>query len=288
MNKKRLTLVLSSICMVALLVITVVPAIASPPEGPRAQFATVLEQLTGEGVISSEQSEIIMERTGPMFGRLETMGRACQQRMKELAVARSKPMLQRISQALGMEPDELLPQMKEGKTIAQIAEEQGTTVNAVVDELLAPVEKRLDRAIADGKLSQEQAEEKLSEAEARITEMVQNATLEEIIGHEVEKIRKQDGKARQDRMLLDQVCQIINLDPEELHAQLKEGKTIAEIAQEHGVSRDALIETLVEHAQDRLDKAVSDGRLDEEKAAEIMTKTEDRLTKFVDNFPPER
>lgn len=286
MNKKRLTLLLSSICAVALLVITVVPALASQPESPRAKFAAVLEQLTEEGVINSEQAEAIMERTAPIFGRMGLMGHAYQQRVRELALARSKPMLLRISQAVGMEPDELIPQLKEGKSIAQIAEEQGISTSVVVGELLVSVEERLDRAVADGKLSQEQAEEKLSKAEVRITEMVQNPALKGIVGHEVNKIRKQDGRARQTRILLHQVCQIVNLEHEELLTQLKEGKKIVEIAQEQGVSRDELLKSLVDTAQNRLDKAVSEGKLDEEKAAEIMSKIEDRLAKFVDDFPP--
>ena len=102
MNRKRLTLLVSSICAVALLVITIVPAVASPPEPPRAQFAAVLERLTGEGVINSEQAEIIMERTGAIFGKMEEMGQSYRQRVKELAVARSRPILLRVSQALGM------------------------------------------------------------------------------------------------------------------------------------------------------------------------------------------
>lgn len=80
----------------------------------------------------------------------------------------------------------------------------------------------------------------------------------------------------------------MNLDHEELLSQLKEGKKIVEIAQEQGVSRDELLESLIDRAQDRLDKAVSEGKLDKEKAAEIMSKLEERLAEFVDDFPPGR
>ena len=201
-----------------------------------------------------------MERAGPIFGRMGDMGRAYQRRVRELAIARSRPILGRISQVLEIKPDELLPQLKEGKTIAQIAEEQGVPTSAVVDELLAPVKKGLDRAVADGKLSQEEAEQRLNQAEVRITEMVQKASPKDIVGHEVNKIRRQDKRAGQTRMLLGQVCQIVNLDHEELLAQLKEGKKIVEIAQEQGISRDELLKALTDRAQDRLDKAVSDGK----------------------------
>lgn len=288
MNKKRLTILLSTICAVVLLVIAIVPALASSPESPRAEFAATLEQLTEEGVINSEQAEIIMERIGPIFGKIVTTERAYQRRVGELALARSRPILLRISQALDMKPNELLPQLKEGKTVAQIAEGKGVSDSEVVDELLVPVREGLDKAVAEGKLSQEQAKQKLSEAEARITEMVQKATLKEIVGHEVKKIRKQDERARKTRVLLHQVCQIVNLDREELLSQLKEGKKIVEVAQEQGVSRDELLKSLIDSAQDRLDRAVGERKLDEQKAVDLKQKIEEGLTRFVDNFPPER
>ncbi len=288
MSRKRLTLLVSTVCVIALLAITVVPAVASSPKPPKAQFAAVLEQLTGEGVITPEQAEAIMERAGPIFGRIGASEHAYQKKVKELAIARSKPTLLRISQALDMKPDELLPQLREGNTIAQIAEKQGIPTTTVVDELLVPVKKGLDRAVANGKLSQEQAEENLDRAEAKITEMVQEATIKEIVGHQAKKIRTQDKNARRTKAALYQVCQIVDLDREELLAQLKEGKKIAEIAWEQGVSRDELLGALVDRAQERLDKAVSEGKLDEGKVAEIMPKIEERLAKFVDNFPPGR
>lgn len=288
MNRKRLTLLVSAVCAVALLVIMVVPAVASPPQPPKTQFDAVLEQLTEEGVINSEQAEAIAERAGPIFGRMNNVGRAYLKRTKELAKAQTMPILRKVSQVLDMEPNELLPQLKEGRTIAQIAEERGISVSTVVDELLVPVKERLDKAVVDGKLSQEQAEQGLSKAEARITEMVQNATPQDIVRHRAGKLISQDKRAGRTKVLLNQVCQIVNLDSEEMLAQLKEGKKIVEIAQEQGVSRDELLQALTDRAQERLDKAVSEGKLDGDKAVEMMPKIEEGLAKFVDNFPPEK
>ncbi|MDY7018697.1 MAG: hypothetical protein SU899_01275 [Chloroflexota bacterium] len=118
--------------------------------------------------------------------------------------------------------------------------------------------------------------------------MVQEATIKEIVGHQVKKIRTQDKNARRTKAALYHVCQIVDLDREELLARLKEGKKIAEISQEQGISRDELLAALVDRAQERLDKAVSEGKLDEGKVAEIMPKIEERLARFVDNFPPGR
>jgi len=288
MNRKKFTLLVSTVCAVALLAITVVPAVAAPPKAPRAQFAATLQQLTEEGVINSEQAEVIIQRCEPIFGVMRVMKRPYQQRVKELALAQSRPILMRISQVLRMEADELVPQLREGKTVAEIAEEQGIPASLVVEELLIPVEQRLDRAVADGRLSQEQAREKLSSAEVTISKMVHEGALKDIIGHQVNKIVQKDKRARQTKLLLHQVCQIVNLDHMGMLAELKEGNKIAEIAKEQGISQNELLEELTQLAQDRLDTAVNKGKLDAQKAEEILQNIRDRLAQFVENFPPKK
>jgi hypothetical protein len=47
-------------------------------------------------------------------------------------------------------------------------------VQAVVDELVAEVTERVDNAVENGRIDQTEADEKLAEAEAKITDMVNN------------------------------------------------------------------------------------------------------------------
>ena len=288
MNRKKLTLLVSTICSLVLLMLTVVPVLASPPDSPKARFIAVLEQLTEEGVISSEQTEIILQRAGVILGSMKAAERTSQRRTKQLLISPSRFILLRISQALDMKPTDLLFQLKEGKKLAQIAEEQGLSTDELVNELLAPVKKGLDRAVAENKLSQEQAEQKFNKIEVKVNEAIQKATLKGIVRNGYDKFEKQDKRAGQTKLLLRQVAQIVNLDDEELLARLKEGKKIVEIAQEQGIGRDELLESLMERVQDRLDTAVHEGKLGEEKAKEIKQRIEERLGRFIDNFPAER
>lgn len=61
--------------------------------------------------------------------------------------------------ALNLTSDELVTQLQSGQTIAQIAEAQGTTVEAVTDAVLAAARTQLDEAVAAGTLTQEQADQ---------------------------------------------------------------------------------------------------------------------------------
>ena len=44
----------------------------------------------------------------------------------------------------------------------------------VVDELVGELQERLDNAVADGRFDQAEADEKAADAEAKITDMVNN------------------------------------------------------------------------------------------------------------------
>lgn len=73
------------------------------------------------------------------------------------------------AEVLGMEVEELAEQLKEGATLAEVA---GSQTDAVIDALVAQAEERLAEAVADGKLTQEEADEKLAEIQERITTFV--------------------------------------------------------------------------------------------------------------------
>jgi polyhydroxyalkanoate synthesis regulator phasin len=80
--------------------------------------------------------------------------------------------LSTVAESLGIEEDELRSELADGKTIAEIAEEQGVDVQDVVDDIVAAHRERLDEAVADGDLTQEEADEILAGAEDRVTAFV--------------------------------------------------------------------------------------------------------------------
>jgi polyhydroxyalkanoate synthesis regulator phasin len=79
-----------------------------------------------------------------------------------------------LTDLLGIDGEELRTQLRDGATLAEIAQAQGVDVQAVIDELVAEVTERVDNAVENGRIDQAEADEKLAEAEARITDMVNN------------------------------------------------------------------------------------------------------------------
>jgi hypothetical protein len=77
----------------------------------------------------------------------------------------------------------------------------------------------------------------------------------------------------------------LEVTPETLRAELRAGKTLAQIARDKGKSVDGLVGALVAAAKERLDAAVGAGRLTEQQRATILAELEQRITGLV-NAPP--
>ena len=60
----------------------------------------------------------------------------------------------------------------DGKTLAEIAAEEGKSVDGLVLELVDAAEKRIDEAVADGRLTEEQAADLKEDLAERIRERV--------------------------------------------------------------------------------------------------------------------
>ncbi len=75
----------------------------------------------------------------------------------------------------------------------------------------------------------------------------------------------------------------LGLTSDELTAELNSGKTIAQVAEEKGVSRADLIATLETAHKDSLAQAVTDGVLTQEQADNILTQMAGRYEWMLDN-----
>jgi len=73
---------------------------------------------------------------------------------------------------LGLSKSELATQLAQGKTLAQIAKDQGKSVDGLVNALVSAAEKRIDAAVSSGKLTKAQGDELKSDLHDRVTRLV--------------------------------------------------------------------------------------------------------------------
>ncbi len=131
-------------------------------------------------------------------------------------------MFDAAAEALGLTPEELFAELRAGKSLTEIAEEQGIEVEAVYDALHAARVEAMQRA-GGGMWT-----------------------------------------------MFDTVAEALGLTPEEFFAELRAGKSPAEIAEEQGVEMDAVYDAITsaqgEAMQQAIEQAVEDGRLSQEQA----------------------
>jgi len=76
-------------------------------------------------------------------------------------------MLEAAAQALGITADELQTELRNGQTLAQLAQANNTTEQAVIDAALAAAKAQLDQAVAAGTITQAQADAAYAGLEAK-------------------------------------------------------------------------------------------------------------------------
>ena len=72
-------------------------------------------------------------------------------------------------------PTRLRDLLQDGQSLADVATAQGVDVQTVIDTLVNAAKEHLDEAVTNGRITQEEADAKLVDLTARITEMVNTA-----------------------------------------------------------------------------------------------------------------
>lgn len=114
-------------------------------------FAVML--VVGAGVIYAQGPD---EATGPCRGRGPGGGH----------------LIDTIAEALELEPADIIEQVQDGATLAEIIEANGGDVEAIKADLVAAATERINQAIEDGWLTQEEADAKLADLETHIDDML--------------------------------------------------------------------------------------------------------------------
>jgi polyhydroxyalkanoate synthesis regulator phasin len=131
---------------------------------------THLDQAVADGKLTPAQGQTmlanlkshlddIVNRTGPPAG-----GRG-------LAVG-GPPFSVAAASYLGLTGDELRAQVMSGKSLAQIAAAQDKSLDGLKAAILAEAKSHLDQAVADGKLTADQAKTMLAELTSHLDDLV--------------------------------------------------------------------------------------------------------------------
>lgn len=136
----------------------------------------VIDDAVADGRLSEERAEILRQRLesgAPFMGFAGPHGPGGPHHGRNV-LGFSLPV---IGEELGMTVDELRAELADGATLSDVITTQGSSVEAVVDALVSEAEAKLDEAVANGRLSQERADEILANLPERLTERIENGPI---------------------------------------------------------------------------------------------------------------
>jgi uncharacterized protein YidB (DUF937 family) len=161
--------------------------------------------------------------------------------------------IQETATILGVDQSAVTDALKQGKTLAQIAQEKGLSEDDFLQKVTAAETKAIDDALTAGKITQDQADKQKSGLSDRLKQMIENTKPEGDFhgkGH--------DGFGPWENY--EAVSQILGMTEQELKTEVQAGKSLAEVAQEKGISEDQLISKLKDSMTDRLKQFVENKR----------------------------
>ncbi|WP_409343069.1 hypothetical protein [Paenibacillus sp. MBLB4367] len=176
-----------------------------------------------------------------------------------VAVGGKGASLDKAAEVLGLSVEDLKKELKADKSLADVAKEKGIAVDTLTAALIEERNAGIDKTVEAGKLTAEQAvtvKEKIAE---QVKQAVEQKGLKGIEGDHGRGFGPGPGKmggALGIHAPLDKVAEIVGLSVDDLKKELEGGKSIADIAQEKGISKDQLIAKLQELTKPALEKFV--------------------------------
>ena len=233
MNKKR-TISLAILATLAL------AAFVSAPSAVSAMASTAGE--------NTSQSTVNFQPTGP--NNPDDPNRP----------ERSNP----IADALGMTEEEFHAALESGQTVEELADAAGIDLAEVI---LDDISAKLAQAVEDGRLTQDEADQRLAE----IQERIDNGELP-VGPSEHGRSGEQGDSNRPERS--NPIADALGMTEEEFHAALEGGQTVEELADTAGID---LAEVILNDVSGKLAQAVEDGRLTQDEADQRLAEIQERI-----------
>jgi hypothetical protein len=184
--------------------------------------------------------------------------------------------IQAVTSYLGLTAQQLGADLKSGQTLAQIATAQHKTVSGLEQTITTAVKARLDQAVTAGKLTSAQEQALLNRLQSRLDTLVNTP-------HPLRTALGARAHGLGARGIVAAVAGYLGVTAQQLKTELMGGKTLAQVATEHGKTVAGLEQTITSAVKARLDKAVAAGLITSQREQTILSKLASHLDAIVNH-----
>jgi predicted XRE-type DNA-binding protein len=180
---------------------------------------------------------------------------------------------------LGLSESELRNKLSSGQSLAAVAKAQNKAVDGLQDAIVAAEKADLDKAVADKKLTQSQADDALNALKSHIGDLVNGRlSFRGPRGGIVGKAGFGIG--------LDAAAKYLGLTQAQLRQKLTSGQSLADVAKAQNKDVKGLEDALTAATKTKLDKAVADKRLTQAQADKLLDALKSHVDDAVNAKPP--
>jgi polyhydroxyalkanoate synthesis regulator phasin len=177
----------------------------------------------------------------------------------------------------------LTPKQESQAVIDDAAKQLGVSPDQLSNALKQALKNRVDEAVKNGRLTKAEGE--------RIKQAIDDGAAP-LFGLGPRRFHKHGhfgfrhhghGPFEQG---LETAADHLGITRAQLMTELRDGKSLAQVAQAHGKSADGLVNALLDQAEQKLDRAVKNGRMTEAEKKEMLSGLKKRITDLVNGrFP---
>ena len=165
------------------------------------------------------------------------------------------------AQLTGLTPREVRDLLADGQSLSAIAAGHGSSEQAVIDAVLARLGERLDQAVANGRITPEEKASRLDAARAQAPALMNETGLDLPRRTRGQPHGRPGGAALRGRHLLVQAtAEATGLSVEEVRAEVRAGKSLEQVATEHGKTADDIIAVLRADGEEQLNRQLERAR----------------------------
>jgi polyhydroxyalkanoate synthesis regulator phasin len=200
-----------------------------------------------------------------------------EKRIKRKVAAGAAALLAVAGGGAAIAATQLSPKQESQTVLNDAAKELGVSPSELSAALKSALEKRIDAAVAAGRLTKEQGDD--------LKQRIESGDFP-LFG--VPGFGPGHGGFEHHEMFggLDAAATYLGVSEDELRTELESGKSLADVARAKGKSVDGLVDTLVADAKKHLDEDVSEGDLTREQADELLSRLEEGVRTMVNGQRP--
>lgn len=195
--------------------------------------------------------------------------------------------------------DQTFKQEKDsGKSLAQIGSAHNTSQHAIIDLIVRHLNHQIDKGLRDNRITAVQATEMKTNAVETAQMMIDRKPMGpmgplgplgpmELLGpmaqmEQMEQMRSMGSDKMHNRPVSPEMLTLLQIDEQTFRQEQNNGKTLAQIATAHNVSRQAMVDLVVKEMSQHIDQGVADQRITAAQATEMKINAVDKAQKMVD------